>query len=572
MKNFFKRLIVSAASIAAVSAAIISVSALAEWKNIGFMGDLNGDRTVSVSDAVILTHHLLGSRLLTDENRYYTAGKFIGIGSDDTGFESKGFLETADMNRDGKVNIFDLVLLRKSLVSGNSPVVWEWLESAVTTVSGTSPASSTSTSVTVASSAATSASTSTAPKFIAPPIYDLYGSMPSQGNAEVVVFYVDFPDCRYTYTPDAETIEKIAFGNADENNRNYPFESMSAFFERSSKGAMKLGGKAYTYTAKNNKSAYEGDSWHVSLVDEIIAAFDKKIDFSEFDGDGDKIIDTILISVPESAGTENWWPAAGVFGGDVYNRADGMNIGHVIVGNAEITSPETYSNFVSSYLHEMGHCMGLPDFYLYGVEDFQGMHGSAGFEMMDDANCDFGAASKLQLGWYSTEQINIFDRNTIRASYELKSGQTDDGNCVIIPVGELDPNYRSEYFILEYTGISGNNTALSDEFRTTGSGIRIYHVEASENGDSWYNTFRYASGNDEETNYNNGRRFIRLVGEGTDETDNLYRSGDIIDNSNADFRAYDSSGGRTGNIGVTVEIGEMTDDCCIVTVYADYQL
>lgn len=37
----------------------------------------------------------------------------------------------------------------------------------------------------------------------------------------------------------------------------------------------------------------------------------------------------------------------------------------------------------------MGHCMGLPDYYLYNVDasdiDKEGLHGKAGIELMDDA-------------------------------------------------------------------------------------------------------------------------------------------------------------------------------------------
>ncbi|MDE5853568.1 MAG: hypothetical protein K2H19_00695 [Ruminococcus sp.] len=560
MLSFLKRIVVAVTASMAVSTVLISTSTFADWKQIGFMGDINGDKLISIADAVLMTKHLLGSEFLSKDNGYEVSGKRININGGDS-FISDKTLQTADINQDGRIDVYDLIMLRKNIAAGVGLPVMEWEEETISSVSSDTSFSTTSTTTTTTTTSAQKNS------FIEPPVYDLYGSMPSQGDAELLIFYVDFPDCKYDYNPTADEINKIAFGYADEKNINYPFESMSAFYNRSSKGAMKLNGTTYTYTAKNNKSYYEGDVWHVALVDEIIAEFDKTIDFSEFDGNNDKIIDSILISVPESAGNENWWASAGAFGGDSENRADGMNIGHVIVGNAEIKSADDYSSFNSSYLHEMGHCMGLPDYYLYGVEDFQGMHGSAGFEMMDDANCDFGAVSKLMLGWYTSEQINIFDKNTDTQKYTLFDAQTDNGNCVIIPCKSLGDKYRSEFFIIEYTSLKNNNSNLANEWwRSTGEGVRVYHAETSESGDLWYNTFKYASGNDETTNYGNGRRFIRLVGESDDSTDNLFKAGDIIDNTVPEFNIYDDNGQQTIDPEITITVGEINGENCTVTI------
>ncbi len=549
MGGFFRRIIMTAVSFTAVSVGLISANAFSDWVQIGFLGDLNGDRKITIADAVIMTKHLIGESPLTSANGYDVKGKTIGINGND-GFTAKKFLETADINQDGKVDVYDMIALRKQVISQTGAVVWEWIEETATTTATTLTSSTT----TVTSSDG----------FINPPVYNLYGSMPSQNEAELAVFYVDFPDCTYDYKPTAEQIENIVFGAENENDRNYPFESMSAFYKRSSKNAMNLNGKAYTYTAKNNKSYYEGDLWHVSLIDEIIDEFDAQVDFSQFDGDKDKIIDSILISVPESAGDENWWASAGLYGGDWLKTVDGMGIGHVIVGNAEIKSADDYANFNSSYLHEIGHCMGLPDYYLYGTEDFQGMHGSAGFELMDDANCDFGAVSKLMLGWYKPEQIKIYDKNAGDKSFTLNRSSLENSDCLIIPCGELEKNYYSEFFIVEYADMLGNNSVLANEWwRATGEGIRIYHVSAEVTGDEYYNTFTYSSGNDEATAYNNGRRFVRLVGEGTDSTDNYFHTGDVIDDSIAEFNWYDADGNMTISPEITIKVGEISDTCTV---------
>lgn len=63
-------------------------------------------------------------------------------------------------------------------------------------------------------------------------------SLPTQGDAKLVVFYVDFPDCRYDYEPTLDELNQISFGTANEASACYPFESFSAFYGRASKGSM----------------------------------------------------------------------------------------------------------------------------------------------------------------------------------------------------------------------------------------------------------------------------------------------------------------------------------------------
>ena len=190
-------------------------------------------------------------------------------------------------------------------------------------------------------------------------------------------------------------------------------------------------------------------------------------------------IDATLFTVPTAAGDTDWWPCAGAFGDESY-RVDGMAIGHIITGNAQIESETDYKNFVSSYLHEMGHCMGLPDYYLYWGTDSEGMHGAAGIELMDtDASSDFGAFSKLMLGWYQSDQIAVYDNTTGTQTFTLHNAQTQNGNCVIIPCGELDGQYFSEYFVIEYASAQANNSSLP-WWQTSGSGVRIYHINCKK--------------------------------------------------------------------------------------------
>ena len=528
---------------AAVLAAVMAMGAAPvvdaddgwEWKNIGCMGDLDGDRELTQKDLALLSDHLLGKNELTLKNAYKVGDSFIGINGAD-GFQPGEYLITADINQDGAIDTYDLALMRQE-INDNSPLmVWKW-QYTQRESPGIKPPEN----------------------FIYPSVYELYGSMPSQNSGRLLIFYVDFPDCKYTYEPTEAELDKIAFGEKDMMNSNYPFESIRAFMKRSSENVMDLSGRSYRYRTIHEKSFYEGDKWHVALIDEIIEGFRNKIDFSSFDGDNDKSVDSILISVPNAAGDDDWWPKAGVYGGKKDMIDDEMYLDHIIVGNSEVKSATDHSDFVSSYCHELGHCMGLPDYYTYTkneLGDYQGMHGSAGFELMDDANCDFGALSKLMLGWYNTWSVYVWDPRDADYEIPLFNAQADRGNCIIIPGKDFDDeNYRSEFFIIEYTTLKGNNTALKKQWwRRTGEGIRIYHVSAELNDNYRYRSWKYVSGNDAATDYDKGRRFIRLVGEGDDMTDNLFHDGDVIDSSTPGFAWYGPDGKEDQPVGVKINV------------------
>jgi len=514
-----------------------------DWKSIGCMGDLDGDGKLTQNDLSLLNDHLLGKTLLTEQNAYKTGGSYIGINGAD-GFESGEYLITADINQDGAVDTFDLVLMRKQISQNTSYTVWRWDYSSDDLPELQTP-----------------------PDFMTPPIYPLYGSMPSQGPAKLLIFYVDFPDCKYGYEPTEEEIDKAAFGDKDMFSEQYPFESIKAFMKRASKNSMDLSGRSYRYTTKHEKAYYENDKYHIKLIDELTDVFGNRIDFSAFDGDRDNVVDSILISVPEKAGSTHWWPVAGIYGGDKDMVGDNIRIDHVIVGNSQIDSSTDSSGFVSSYCHELGHCLGLPDYYLYteeGDDDFQGMHGTAGFELMDDANCDFGAASKLMLGWYREWDVIVWDPRDPEFVPGLFNAQSDDGNCLVIPrKSSFDGNWFSEFFIIEYTTLKGNNSGLTPEsvgwWRRVGEGVRIYHVSAELNDNYTYRSWRYASGNDEATDNDKGRRFIRLVGEGEDLTDNLFHEGDVIDSSTPGFAWYNEYGAADVPVGLRLRISKSYD-------------
>lgn len=549
-----KKLIRSAVAAAAgifIFAAMTAVNTSAEWERIGCMGDLNHDSVVDAADLVMLAKHLNGSSPLTVDDTYYIGYRAYMIENEEAD-DNTEHLVTADINRDGRIDIFDLVAMRGIVMSGSCSYVYSWKDN---NHNSTTTTTTTTTTVTTAFDA-------NAP-FIDAPVKDVLSYLPSQGDAELVVFYVDFPDCPYEYAPSEAEISDIIFGQEDESNPNYPFESISAFYKRSSKGAMKLQGRVFRYTAKESVHKYKHDK--ARLAFECFAAFDESVDFSQFDGDGDDHIDTTIITVPREAGSDDWWPSSVPFGMDTYT-VDGVKLGHFITSNDQINAADDYYDFNSTCLHEMGHCMGLPDYYLYGNTESEGMHGVAGSEMMDiDASTDFCAFSKLQLGWYRENQVQVYTGSGAKQSFTLKNAQTDAGNCVIIPRGHLDSHYESEYFVIEFCTPDRNN---SHPFwwQKTGTGVRIYHIEAELYDNGWWVSYKYENCSEFVTDPD-GKRLIRLVNDAEHNfTDNYLKAGDVVDSSVKGFGWYNNTGAEIIDPGLKITVGEFENDSCTITI------
>lgn len=538
MRRIIGKVLSMMCSVGVVLSAFSLPAFSADWVHIGYMGDLNNDSELNMADLVIMSRHLHGNEPLTNKNSYHVYNSYIGINGAD-GFEAGEYFVTADVDQNGEVDIFDMIQLRKAIVSGQWLYVWQW----ETKNFAEDPLIDTG-------------------DFIYPGVNDVFKYMPSQGNGRLLIIYTDFKDCKYSYLPSEEEIENIAFGSENSSNRQYPFESISAFYKRSSKGIMNLSGKAYHYTAKHSLGHYQLVPGQKELVAEAIASLDGNIDYNDFDGNKDGYIDTVLLVVPTEAGEETWWPAAVQYNQDELSY-DGVKIGDMITGNCQIVSRSDYKDFTSTILHELGHCMGLPDYYLYDVEsDFDGLHGTAGSELMDDSGGDFSCVSKIQLGWYKEDQVSVYSPESGTQTYTLYNAQSGKGNTVIIPCGTDEKGHHGEYMMIEYTTKDANNSS-PPWYVAMGEGIRVYHSEMSLYNNGWWTTYKYASGS-EFTYSNAGKRFIRIIDDR--DTDNIYKSGAVIDGNIGGFHWYDKNGRETVDTGLVIEVGEKNNDSYTITI------
>ena len=487
----------------------LNAAARTEQTLIGYAGDITQDLQVDINDVVEMQNYL----------------------TSDSGYFHTDCMDYADLCEDGVLDARDLTLLKRLLLERKEPLpLFREIEIPEEPIS--------------------------------PPIRAVKPTLGSVGEQKILMVSVEFPDCKNEKDYTREEIFDIAFGPANERSRSYPLESITAYYERSSYGRLHLTGDVYKYTAKKNLKEYEENS--DTLVDEIMKALDPEINYNNYDAATDSVLDTLLMALPAAANPDMlydspWWPCSYQYSG--WKRYDGVRAGNICMGAWPLYDR---SGFNSTWVHELGHAMGLPDYYYYEnpIGNGDGLPGEAGYAMMDEAMGDMTAFDKLMYGWYTTDNVHIYEGGT--QTFRLESSQDAPG-CIIIPRGELD-GYLSEFFILEYITDTGNNArGFSGKYTYTlfeGSGVRVLHCD-SEVCEGWWgpelkwNNYGYYYDNS-----NLKQRVLRIV----DSKHGLFRQGSSISSARSGFQWYDNNGDQKIDPGVIVEINEIKDGFCTITI------
>ncbi len=382
---------------------------------------------------------------------------------------------------------------------------------------------------------------------------------PCTNQINAIIFMIDFQDVKYNpeYSEDYEgenvltstELEQVVFGDEDVTSIYYPYESMSAYYKRSSYGALDLSGIVLPYTTINNRCYYDsttnddGDSsvGYEELVMEVMDYYDDEIDFTTYDSNKDGLLDNIYFSVPLNGedSDSTWWGNQSTWATNMDYCVDGEYISkYVILDGQPFSQNIAYYNQIC--IHETGHLMGLPDYYDTKVtdDDFEGFDGMAGYDMMDEMSGDHNAFSKIMLGWINRNDVEIVDTSSYNQEYTLTPIESTK-QVLLIPINQWNGNFCDEYYLLEYDiGINNNSSAaleygsyLSDEATITDleerdSGIRIWHVNALLTEDSWKkecDMFAYDSNTTDSTEH-----MLELINNPEYEEDGFYRTGDQI--------------------------------------------
>lgn len=321
------------------------------------------------------------------------------------------------------------------------------------------------------------------------------GGLPTTGSPKVLVLMVDFSDAPADATNTPSLVAGRMFGAGGSTVSGYPTESLRAYYQRSSYGALNISGTVTNYyRAQNPRSYYQAlgyPSGNNALIDEALTALQATgHTFGQYDNNGDGYFDTLFLKWTGSAGpwASFWWAYQGSYTGS--KVLDGKRPRKVIwswVYNNDFGDGSEYRPRVD--IHEVGHALGLPDYYDYdGSVGPKG--GVGGLDMMDGNWGDHNAFSKFVLGWLTP---TVVSSGSLTKALQ-PSGTT--GDAVLLMPGSSGGTF-GEFFMAQYRKRSSGNDA---SYPT--DGITLWHIDSTLN----------ASGTD--YLYNNSytaRKLIRLV-------------------------------------------------------------
>ncbi|MBR4828382.1 MAG: M6 family metalloprotease domain-containing protein [Muribaculaceae bacterium] len=315
--------------------------------------------------------------------------------------------------------------------------------------------------------------------------------VPANGSRKIPIILVEFKDKKFNNTRQ-DIIDAMLTGN----------ESVGQYFRDQSNGVYQPDFDVYgIYTLSKNREYYGGNSngsdkglgYLVTEACQLAAA--DGVSFKPYDTNNDDYCDVVIVIYagvgeaqayyehPEAVWPCNWNLSSAAYYGMGGTGAFRPNSGGPLVDMFAVFNELHGSNDntttidgIGTFTHELGHCLGLPDFYdtgnggHYGLGDWDimclGCYNNDGFTPPG-----YSAYEKVFMGWinYITPVPGTYYTLPV---FNQKQAATDKAVCI-----RSDLN-QNEFFILEYRKKQG-----WDRY-APGEGIMITHV--TYNQDRWW--------------------------------------------------------------------------------------
>ncbi len=266
-------------------------------------------------------------------------------------------------------------------------------------------------------------------------------------------------------------IEDYFMGTKPSSAEEYPYESLSDYYRRSSYGKLKIElGDIIDYTCDNKRDYYEAGepgAGEIKLIKELLAYLDGKVDLSDYDSDKDGVADAVYIFYGDKPG-----PSLDMtFKPHCRNAtSDGLSLnGTKLTHYAMVGLDEK-----SILMHETGHLLGLPDYY--SKADGFALFGTS--DMMYDNSGDHNGFSKWILGWLTDENVLFLDKNDAGKHITLTpiDSLECDGKKLAILSNPKSKNPYGRYLLVEY--VSAENDMAELVGGTFPEGFRVFRVDA----------------------------------------------------------------------------------------------
>jgi uncharacterized protein (TIGR03437 family) len=352
----------------------------------------------------------------------------------------------------------------------------------------------------------------------------------STGTVKTLTLLVEFADLPNRISRDA--IHSMIYGDGsagggfynDGNGSNgFPFESLAAYYRRSSNGKLNFTGTTVGWYRLSGTRAYYAsfpqvtDAVQAMVVEALNyyrSAAGGSLKFAEFDTDGDGYLDAI--NVIHSGPSTRPSMLDGFM--DTFDTAsyivDGKKLGPYVFNDGD-TNP-SYSTpgwfDVRTLVHETGHLLGLPDYYDYQPFADDGIVGGISHDIMGSgAEGDHNVFSKWLLGWVDPVVISS---GVTAYTLNAASGPSDSNTAFAI-FPSLSGNRFSQFYMVENAQRTGNRSPTNNADFPSGvsDGLLIWHIDATLNSQGTNTLYNNSQGS---------RKLIRMMqADGQDDIETL---------------------------------------------------
>ena len=298
---------------------------------------------------------------------------------------------------------------------------------------------------------------------------------PKFGNPKGLIILVEYSDVKFTTHSNYDATDYFnQMINGDNFSQFGGTGSAKQYFNEQSGGKFVPDFDVLGPVTLPNPRAFYGknDYWGEDLnphlmVTHAIEILDPKVNFAEYDTDGDGVIDNVYIfyagqGEADFGSEDTVWPHAwDVRFAGITKTVDNVIIGHYACSNEW---DEKLPSGIGPFLHEFSHVMGLPD--LYNTVDGSAIYTPDEYSVLDYGPYNnsgrtppnYSAFEKNAMGWY--EPITL-DRAKSVTLETISSGQ----------FGLIPTDKETEFFLIENRQLTGWDAFIPNH------GMLIWHID-----------------------------------------------------------------------------------------------